>query len=389
MKYYLMNKDTRLVAFSTAERLGTTVFEEQRLTEQLPIGYTDIDLWVKQRNYAKHKEHLQKWLHDWNLETADGFLDITHALSLNDTLWVKQENSSLTWKDVNLYENAFDDITCHTAFDAGLHGLELSSTSPEFTSEGTFPKCWVRKENQIYIYKAGLSGAANLGNEPYGEYLASQIGQELFSNILPYDLIKFKGKICSKSKLFTSEDEGFVPFYKTVPATKNYNIPAILDILMAKGMGESFREMILLDSICFNTDRHMGNFGYIFHNETFEVQSFAPIFDFNYAMLTTLMMDDFSHLQEVLNELHYEHRLSGAFDVVGQEIITPKIREKLPNVIDFTQHEKYKIPEERFQILLDVVNDNYSHILHPNRTQIAVTKDITGNVQEQESWEYE
>ena len=37
-------------------------------------------------------------------------------------------------------------IISKTAFEKGLHGLKLSTTSPEFTSEGSFEKCWIREK---------------------------------------------------------------------------------------------------------------------------------------------------------------------------------------------------------------------------------------------------
>ena len=109
--------------------------------------------WLEHRNYAKHKDHLKKWLKEWGMDTISGFLDISHALSLNDTLWIKRSDSNLCWKNINLYDNDFDDITAKTAFETGLNGLELSDTSPEFTMEGSFPKCWIKKDNSIYLYK--------------------------------------------------------------------------------------------------------------------------------------------------------------------------------------------------------------------------------------------
>ena len=60
MEYYLMNKDDRLLAFKTESSLGDTIVSEtERFTERLPIGFTDISLWIENRNYAKHKESLK------------------------------------------------------------------------------------------------------------------------------------------------------------------------------------------------------------------------------------------------------------------------------------------------------------------------------------------
>lgn len=96
MKYYLMNKDDRLLSFETIQRLGDVLVEErERFSKRMPIGFTDISLWIENRNYAKHKDSLKNYLKEWGIDNVDGFIEITHCLGLNDTLWVKDTNSSL------------------------------------------------------------------------------------------------------------------------------------------------------------------------------------------------------------------------------------------------------------------------------------------------------
>ena len=38
----------------------------------------------------------------WGIDNVDGFIEVTHYLGLNDTLWVKPANSSLHWDEVSL-----------------------------------------------------------------------------------------------------------------------------------------------------------------------------------------------------------------------------------------------------------------------------------------------
>ena len=100
MEYYLMNKDNRILSFETTRTLGDVIVtEKERFSNRLPIGFTDISLWLENRNYAKHKDSLKKYLKDWGIENIEGFIDITHCLGLNDTLWVKSVDSSLHWDE--------------------------------------------------------------------------------------------------------------------------------------------------------------------------------------------------------------------------------------------------------------------------------------------------
>ena len=41
---------------------------------------------------------------------------MTHALSLNDTFWVKEESEMLCWDEVSLYWNEFDALIAQAAF---------------------------------------------------------------------------------------------------------------------------------------------------------------------------------------------------------------------------------------------------------------------------------
>lgn len=369
MKYYLMNKNEKLVSFETDIQYGITVIRNEiNLSNRLPIGYSDIGTWIENRNYAKHKEHMKKWLKEWGIDTTDGFLQITHALGVNDTFWIKPQESELLWENVNLYNNEFTDIACTTAFETGLFGLQLSTTTPEFTTDGTFPKCWIKDTQGIHILKQGLSGASNVGLEPYCEYISSNIGNMLFEDVVHYDLTQYKGRLCSQCDLFTSEAVGYVPFGKTIDTKKYYSIPQLVqyfenyDVEHKTSFGKKFRIMIVLDSIVFNHDRHLNNFGFLFDNESLEIKEFAPLFDFNFSFLCSLTTDDLKNYRESLAKYNIGHKLGGDFDVVGKEIITLEIRSMLPSTIDIPKHSLYNMDSERIHVLEDIFQENYRKV---------------------------
>lgn len=369
MKYYLMNKNEKLVSFETDMQYGVTIFEnELKLSDKLPIGYLDIGTWIENRNYAKHKEHMQKWLKDWGIDTTDGFINITHALGVNDSFWIKSQDSDLRWENVNLYTNEFTDIACTTAFETGLYGLQLSTTTPEFTTDGTFPKCWIKDGKGIHILKQGLSGASNVGLEPYCEFISSNIGSTIFKDVVQYDLVQYKGKLCSKCDLFTTEETGYISFGRTIDAKRYYTIPQLLhyfedyDEAHKTSFEAKFRIMIVLDSIVFNYDRHLNNFGYLFNNDSMEITDFAPLFDFNYSFLCSLNMDDLKDYRESFSKYNLGHKLGGDFEVVGKEIITSEIKSMMPVSIDIPRHIYYNMESERIHVLEDIFHENYNNI---------------------------
>ena len=208
--YYLLNKDQIIAKFSVDPLLSEPVIEDQYV--ELPSWYGKLDTFITNRRAPKHRENIKKLLELSGCDTLEGFLNISHALSLVDTFWVKPVDSALEWKDVSLYTHPFNEVIAKTAFEGGLHGRNLSTTSPEYGTDGSFAKCWIRENNIIKMLKRGSSGARNAGLEPYSEYYASNVIKHFTDNYVSYDLRTHNNRICSVCDIFTSEDYGFIPY---------------------------------------------------------------------------------------------------------------------------------------------------------------------------------
>lgn len=55
------------------------------------------------------------------------------------------------------YRNEFDQLIREAAFDGSASISALSTTSPEFGTDGNYAKCWVREDDDVYLYKTGSS----------------------------------------------------------------------------------------------------------------------------------------------------------------------------------------------------------------------------------------
>ena len=367
-EYILKNKNKNLLAFTVNidDFSQYTCKEVERYVpdELLPPSFFSISEWLERRNYAKHKSHLRRWLHDWQIDTLKGFIDITHALGLNDTLWVCPSESSLSWENVSLYSNDFNDVVAHTAFSRGLNGLKLSSTSPEFTSEGSFEKCWIRNyDGSVSLYKKGSEGFANSGLEPYSEFYASQLSSLLCHSSIDYDLRTFKGCLVSACNMFTNEDEGFVPVYKYLDANRTYSLQQLLDFMSSIGFREDFCNMLVLDAVIINTDRHLGNFGFIIDNDTFRIKHFAPAFDHNMALLARAMDVSLEHDAEYYKSLG--HKIGADFVLSARALASPRTKDILRSILDFhfTAHHSHNLPQKRLSFLEALVHSQASAIL--------------------------
>ncbi len=331
MLYQLMNKDEVAATYSEEKRLTDYRYVEvERFGEYFPYGMIDINDWIDGRQIAKHREGIEKLMRELGLNTRHDLIGMARCLSLTDTFWMKREDEDLRWDDVSLYRNPFDDVIARIAFDGtGMYGRQNSPTSPEYATSGSFAKCWIREGNEISLLKRGSTGYANAGFEPYSEKLASDLLDAAKIDHVPYSILKFHGKLACKCPLFTSEKEGFVAAHRFF--NRNFDVDDMLEFTAHHGAEESFREMVVMDAVMANVDRHAGNYGFLVDNDTGEILRMAPLFDHNMACLPMMMeLDDFD---EYVNNIG--PKIGTDFVVIGRALLTPRIRAKLVDLKDF------------------------------------------------------
>lgn len=61
-----------------------------------PIGCRNLSSFLARRKAPQHRKHIQPLLEQYGRDDLEGFLQVTHALSLNNTFWVRKAGSSLT-----------------------------------------------------------------------------------------------------------------------------------------------------------------------------------------------------------------------------------------------------------------------------------------------------
>ena len=104
----------------------------------------------------------------------------------------------------------------------------------------------------------------------------------------------------------------------------------------------------------FNTDRHLGNFGYLIDNDTNEIVGAAPIFDNGFGLFSLAMYrpghryDEFDDLRKVIGHIKpalYEKWLGFAGG------ITQEMRRRLEGLkgFRFKRHKYYNLPVDRLR----------------------------------------
>lgn len=293
--YYIMNKDKKIMEFDFIKNnLG--IYEPSAVSGQLPELFKSLSLkqWLEMRRPAKHRTEIQKLLRSLDMLSLKGFIDTAKGLTLTDTFWVKSDSDCLAWADVSLYRNNFSDIIANSAFLGSLPELRLKTTSPEYGTDGMLPKCWVRRQNEIYLLKGGIKGWWNSSNEPYTEFFASQLADALGISHIPYNIEMYHGRAVSSCRLFTSESVSMFP--SAFIFAECSDISDYIKTIDLLGYGEQFREMLVFDALIFNYDRHLGNMQFLYNADTLEIIGMAPVFDNGAGLASRCRTDNYDDI---------------------------------------------------------------------------------------------
>jgi len=272
-----------------------------------------------------------------------------------------------------LFVNEFDETLQHLAFDGqGLYSVKFSSTSPELSVDGQFPKCWVRESNQVKLLKRGLGFGSVKDLEPVCEALASNIFDKMSCGI-SYDYLMFRNKVASSCNLFTSENLSYVPYSKL---QKPIDINSIFDFYKSIGCEEFFRKLMICDAVTLNTDRHAGNFGVLCDSMTNEVVTNAPGFDYNLSLFPYTAHDEFMRVEDLIRK--QKPKLGDNFIEIARYLMTPKLKRELSELV----YLDFKLPiivgdfmEERVRFLNNIMKQQIKNIVsnkEPNYVQFKV-----------------
>lgn len=374
MSYILKQYDTPLIKFNInkdAFGISTEILwvnEEKRNLLHLSLNKNldNLSSWLRHRTIPSNRAFVENFLAKLGLNEKDtkGIIDICKGLSLNDSYWIVDENFKGTFANNNLYDNRFSQTLSLMAFTG--YGSYVKSTfrsSPEFTTGGMLAKCWRRVNGKILLYKSGTQGFANSGKEPYSEYYAYQIAETMGLDFVKYNLSKWKGYLCSTCELFTDKDTSYIPVAYIV---NGYNLKDIL--VYYKNLGEKYYNslvsMLVFDAIICNTDRHLGNFGFLVDNKENKIIGTAPIFDNGLSLFCYAMEDDIENLDkyaETRTPALYEN-----FVDVAKELITPIQQEQLKRLIGFKfkKHSRYNLDKNRLKAIENFIQKRVLELLN-------------------------
>lgn len=362
MVFELRHFDTALLRFDaqmdTAELEPKILWvaEDQRalLPLDLEVTGSGVAKWLKRRTIPKNRAYVHNLLSKsgLSLNRLMNIIRVTKGLSLNDCYWIVEDGFEGSFERYNLYENRFSNVLALIAFTGYGSSVRSSlDSSPEFTTNGMLPKCWRRESGVIRLYKGGTSGFSNTGNEPYSEFYAAQIAELLGVYAIRYNLAQWKGQLCSTCELFTGKDRSFLPVGRIM--TKG-GMPAVREFYEKLGPKyvEALNDMLVLDALICNTDRHYGNFGFLIDSHTNQIAAPAPLFDHGNSLFNFAGKDDLENeatlaaYADTLEPCVYDDFLGTA-----KSVLTQKHREGLRHLLifRFRKHSRYNLPDKRLR----------------------------------------
>ena len=399
MNYTLMHKDIPFADLTLDETTGSI----QRIDAlfrggHLPVGVSvcrgmadraALNEWWEDRSIPASRSGLREALETLGVASSKLLLSRCYGLSLSDHYWIKPAGSGLAWEDVNFFQNSFPvDIG-----DALLGKLSKTSgidlRSPDWTCDGNLRKRWAILDGKRCLVKAG-SGPFH--QQPFNEVIASTIAERLGIPHVPYTLLWEDGMPYNVCENFVTPNSELIPAWRVMQfrerayqASNYQHYCYCCEELGLPNVSRSLDQMIVLDYLIANEDRHFNNFGLLRNPDTLEWLGPAPIYDsgssLGYDMLTPQIRSGRNVTCKPFKRTHQDQlRLVTSFDWLdfsNLNDVDQDIREVFTGAKEF-------IDKERVEAIIASVNQRIqmleTFILTQQPQEDSTENDVERNV---------
>lgn len=290
MKCTLMYKKEPVVSFMRDNNGSFVKIFEVMQPALLPLCFQQEVTLEKMQNWVNKRVIPAK--RDGNEPVIKRFgpraLRNKNLFSLTDQYWLRCRNDE-KWEHLNFFTNPYPADVGNMFFSPWLvDEANYDTHSPDITTNGLVKKRWIKEKNENYLIKSGNKA---FHQDPTSEVMCSLIMNRICSvPFVSYTLCTDGLMFCSKCKCFIDENTEFVPasyIYHTLEKRKEESIYThllrVCEYFEIPDAKKSIDQMILIDALCWNKDRHLGNFGFIRNVNTRKFVGPAPLFDFGNA----------------------------------------------------------------------------------------------------------
>ena len=360
-KYVLKHKDIDVLEVELDEdgflkELGAVI-----TPEHLPIGTfvkgtldkKTLKEWWKGRTIPASRDNLREFLDKFDMHFPQQLLEKSFGLSLSDQYWICPIAEELKWSDINFFQNDFSEDVGNILFgNLEIDDINaISLLSPDNTSDGMLKKKWKIIGGKRCLIKGGNSA---LHQEVANEVLASLICERLDIPYVEYTITEIDGNKYSVCEDFIDGDTELVTAWHIKTLIKKDNNVSDYDNFIKKclelGINDiklRLDQMIVLDFIIANTDRHYNNFGLIRDVNNLKWIGFAPIYDSGTSMWCKELTEAIKPLSDKIESKPFRTKQSKQIELV--EDYSWLDLDKLNNI-----EEEY---EKTLKIVLGTDND--------------------------------
>lgn len=359
----MLNKNKVITEFQIDSDESINIIKSS-ISSDYPI-ITDLKSFINDRANRIARESLLGLLDSHKVTKVSNILDLQLALQLNDTIWIKQvDDNNRAWEDVSLYRNKFSQSIGNLGYDGESnrqYSIELA-IQPELTTDGSFDKCWIRDKRCIKQLKRGQEGFQNTGLEPYSEFYAQQVLEAFKVKHVSYGLVQYRGKLAQSCEIFTDEQVGLLQIKQIDNSISFENIVKMYERL---GYIDELSDMLVIDALILNTDRHLGNFGFLINNDTGVIIGTAPLYDHNLQLLPYAYESDLIDINEYCDKVGISPQLYDDFIYIARQFLTKSQKDRLNNMTDFRfrKHTVYNLQDDRLDKISAMIKNQVDKLL--------------------------
>ena len=293
MNYTLMHKDIPVANLTLDEATGSiqridALFRGEHLPVGVPVrhGVADraaFNAWWTDRFIPSARSGLVDALSQLGFPDPQQVISRNLGLSLSDHYWVKPAGSNLSWNEVNYFENGFSPDVGDALLGKLSKTSDIDLRSPDWTCDGNLRKRWAILDGKRCLVKAG---SGPFQQQPYNEVIAYKMADRLGIPHIPYTLLWDEGLPYSVCEDFVTPDTELIPAWRVMQTQKKDNQTSVYqhyrnccEKLGVPGTTHALDQMMVLDYLIANEDRHFNNFGLLRNPDTLEWLGPAPIYD--------------------------------------------------------------------------------------------------------------
>ncbi len=291
MYYQLMHKRTAVLELDI-DKLGMIAkVGALSAPEHLPIGVrvvkgavdrASLNEWWTDRCIPASRSDIRDALQALSVAVPQQLLPRSYGLSLSDHYWLKPSDSMLTWEQVNFFCHPFSDDIGDILF-GKQPDAEIEYLSPDITTDGNLKKRWRIIDGKRCLMKGG---SGPFYQQPFNEVIASAVMRRLGIAHIPYTVTWGEDCPYSICENFVTTETELVPAWRIYQMKKKPNSSSVFQHYMnicaefgIRDIRRAMDEILVVDYLIANEDRHLNNFGLLRNPETLEWLGAAPIFD--------------------------------------------------------------------------------------------------------------